>query len=81
MLIDGSPPLPKSMVRMPRTLTKSRKLSLELPEIPGVNEMRSLTSFRLILRISLPDMAVIASGTSMTDSARFVAVTITSSSS
>ena len=77
---EGPPPLPKSMVRMPRTLTKSRKLSLLLPLIPGVKAIRSLMSLRLTARMSSPDMAVIASGTSITDSERLVAVTITSSS-
>ena len=76
---DGSSPTPKSWVRMPRTLIPSIKLSWLLPLTPGVKLTRSLTSVRLTLLMNSPERAVIASGTSCTDSARLVAVTMTSS--
>ena len=80
LLEEGSPPIPKSWVRIPRTLMASMKLSWLLPVMPGVNDTRSLTSSRLTLLMNSPDRAVIANGTSCTDSLRLVAVTITSSS-
>ena len=79
MAADGSPPTPKSWVRTPRMLTASMKLSWLLPVMPGVKEIRSLTSLRLTDSMKVPVKAVIASGTSCTDSSRLVAVTMTSS--
>ena len=79
MATDGSPPTPKSCERIPRLLTASMKLSWLLPVMPGVKEIRSFTSLRLTDCVKLPERAVIASGTSWTDSSRLVAVTTTSS--
>ena len=71
--------MPKSWVRIPRTLMASIKLSWLLPLTPGAKDTRSLTELRLASLIKSPDRAVMARGTSCTDSLRLVAVTNTSS--
>ena len=72
MAAEGSPPTPKSWVLTPRMLTASMKLSWLLPVTPGVKDIRSLTSSRLTDCVNSPVSAVIASGTSCSDSSRLL---------
>ncbi len=76
---EGSPPMPKSLVAMPRIASASVKPSSVLPLKPGVKStMPRMSAMRPSFSIS-PLKADTESGTSCSDCCRFCAVITTSS--
>ena len=76
---EGSPPMPKSLVAMPRIASASVKPSSVLPLKPGVKStMPRISAIRPSFSMS-PVKAETESGTSWRDCWRFCAVTMTSS--
>src|SRR5687768_11962912 len=76
---EGSPPMPKSLVAMPRIASASVKPSSVLPEKPGVKStMPRMSAMRPSFSMS-PVKADTESGTSCSDCWRFCAVITTSS--